>query len=143
MNGLVFKKLHPDAKAPKQMLPGDAGYDITAVSSSYDIDTNIVTYETGLAIVIPEGYVGLLFMRSSVYKTGLTLCNATVVLDSQYRGPVSAKFTVNNPDLPSYIPGDRIIQLVIVPHLSGEFNEVNELPVTQRGVGGYGSTGRG
>jgi len=141
---LLFKKLHPEAKAPKQMNPGDAGYDITAVSSTYDRLTKIITYNTGLAIKVPDGFVGLLFMRSSVYKTGLSLCNATGVLDSGFLGEVTAKFNVLNLQFASenmYQLGDRIIQLVIVPCESGEAIEVDELPKSQRGTGGYGSTG--
>ncbi len=137
---LLFKKLHEDAVAPKQMLPGDAGYDLTATEKSYDHVNNILTYKTGLAVAIPDGYVGLIFMRSSVYKTGLSLCNAVGVIDSKYRGEISAKFKVNSYSEHQYVVGERIMQMVIVPYVSQEFEEVKELPKTERGASGWGST---
>ena len=78
-----IKRLHEDAVIPKYAKPGDAGMDITAISFKRDKD--ILSYNTGIAIEIPNGYVGLIYPRSSVYKTGLRLCNSVGVIDSGYR----------------------------------------------------------
>lgn len=145
-----FKKLHKDATIPKSANPGDAGYDLTAVSvkkiyreSVHEIAhpefEDLFSYDTGLAIKIPEGYVGLLFPRSSIYKKELILSNSVGVLDSGYVGPIKFNF-VPIGDI-KYEVGDRIGQLVIVPYLQVEFEEVEELPKTERGEQGFGSSG--
>ena len=86
-----IKKLHKDAVIPKTAKPGDAGMDLTAVSMKIDEYGNIC-YGTGLAFEIPEGYVGLVFPRSSNCKKGVILTNCVGVIDSGYRGEVSLKF---------------------------------------------------
>lgn len=134
-----FKKLHPEAKAPYQATPGSAGFDLTAVSK--EEDDYIIKYGTGLAVEIPEGHVGLVFPRSSIYKTGLLLTNSVGVIDSDYRGEISAVFT-NIEFHKEYKVGDRIAQLVIMPIPAVKFEEAEELTETKRGAGGYGSTGR-
>jgi len=87
-----FKKLHPDAKIPEYAKPGDAGMDLTATSVEYDDITGNIVYKTGLAIKIPEGYVGLIFPRSSICKVELTLSNSVGVIDSGYIGELAFKF---------------------------------------------------
>lgn len=77
-----IKKLHPDAVIPVYAKAGDAGLDLTAISESWNEDDSMVTYDTGLAVEIPEGHVGLLFPRSSVSKTRLNLANSVGVIDS-------------------------------------------------------------
>ena len=133
-----IKKLHPDAVIPRYAKPGDAGMDLTAVDVSSDY--SCLTYKTGLAIEIPEGYVGLLFPRSSVYKTGQQLSNCVGVIDSGYRGEIMMKFSLS-PYGNEYQVGDRVGQLIIIPYPSIDFVEVNSLSDTERGSGGYGSTG--
>ena len=86
-----IKKLHPDAVIPAYAKTGDAGMDLTAVSMSID-DYGCISYGTGLAFEIPEGYVGLVFPRSSNCKKGVILTNCVGVIDSGYRGEVSFKF---------------------------------------------------
>lgn len=86
-----IKKMHPDAVMPSYAKPGDAGMDLTAVSMKIDEYGNIC-YGTGLAFEIPEGYVGLVFPRSSNCKKGVILTNCVGVIDSGYRGEVSFKF---------------------------------------------------
>ena len=138
-----IKKLHSDAVVPRYAKPGDAGLDLTAISMSLDTSSSerdLVTYGIGLAVEIPEGYVGLLFPRSSVYKTGLTLTNSVGVIDSGYRGEIMMKFEVSA-DSKIYKIGDRVGQLLIVSYPQIEFEEVDELSSTERGQGGYGSTG--
>ena len=162
-----IKKMHKDAVIPTYAKKGDAGMDLTAVSKKIDEQGNFV-YGTGLAFEIPEGYVGLLFPRSSNAKTNMYLTNSVGVLDSGYRGEVMFKYkTVHN--LASMIQflwqkyilrkpilnirietlscnhyeiGDRIGQIIIIPYPQIEFVEVDELSETERGEGGYGSSGK-
>ena len=134
-----IKKLNPEAIIPSYAKPGDAGMDLTAVDVSTPGGKHI-TYHTGLAIEIPEGYVGLLFPRSSVYKTGQTLSNCVGVIDSGYRGEIMLKYTLSPYGL-EYQVGERVGQLIIMPYPHVEFVEENELTQTERGEGGYGSTG--
>lgn len=137
---IKFKKLNPNAVTPKQGSSGAAGFDLTAVS--LEVTDMTLKYDTGIAVDIPPGYVGLVFPRSSVCKTGLSLANSVGVIDSDYRGSISFVFYKPMPWYVHYLPGDRIGQLVIVPIPEVDFVEVDELSKTERGTGGYGSTGR-
>ena len=134
-----IKKLHPDAVIPKYAKRGDAGLDLTAVDVV--ADENTLTYKTGLAVEIPSWHVGLLFPRSSVYKTGQTLTNCVGVIDSGYRGEIMLKYTLS-PYAKEYDIGDRVGQLIIMPYPKIDFVEVDALIPSDRGEGGYGSTGR-
>ena len=134
-----IKKLHPDAVIPKYAKRGDAGLDLTAVDVV--ADGNTLTYKTGLAVEIPSWHVGLLFPRSSVYKTGQTLTNCVGVIDSGYRGEIMLKYTLSA-YAKEYDIGDRVGQLIIMPYPKIDFVEVDELIPSDRGEGGYGSTGR-
>jgi|TARA_R100000030_G_C3221546_1_gene116053 dUTP pyrophosphatase len=134
-----IKKLHPDAVIPKYSKLGDAGLDLTAVDVV--ADGSVLTYKTGLAIEIPWWHVGLLFPRSSVYKTGQSLTNCVGVIDSGYRGEIMLKYTLS-PYAKEYEIGDRVGQLIIMPYPRIELEETEELTPTERGEGGYGSTGR-
>jgi len=135
---LKFKKLHEDAIIPSYAKPGDAGLDLTAVTESWDND--IVTYGTGLAMEIPEGFVGLLCPRSSVYKTNLALVNSIGIIDCCFRGEVMFKFRCKTNGI-KYNIGDRVGQLLLVPIPLIKTLEVHELSSTDRGEGGFGSTG--
>lgn len=135
-----IKKLSPNAKIPSYAKPGDAGMDLTAIRLDADIYDNLVYY-TGLSIEIPDGYVGLIFPRSSVSSKGLILTNSVGVIDSGYRGEIIFKFKKIDKYNERYYPGDRIGQLVIMPYPKIEFLEVDELSDSVRGDGGYGSTG--
>lgn len=140
---IKIKKLHPDAVIPKYAKPGDAGFDLTAVDVHIDNDRNLGSkyyYRTGLAFEIPAGYVGLIFPRSSIFKTGMMLTNCVGVIDSGYRGEVSFIFR-NLQNNPIYQIGDRIGQMIIMPFPHVEFQEVDELSDTERGTGGFGSSG--
>ena len=153
-----IKKLHPDAVIPSYAKPGDAGMDLTAVSMKVDDNGNIC-YGTGLAFEIPEGYVGLVFPRSSNCKKDVIRTNCVGVVDSGYRGEVSFKFRPHveaanriypNGDFSlatwisaeTYQVGDRIGQIIIMPYPQIEFEEVDELSETERGDQGYGSSGK-
>ena len=135
-----IKKLDPNAVIPKYANVTDAGLDLTAVRVTES--RNVVTYHTGLAVEIPDGYVGLLFPRSSVYKTDMRMCNSVGVIDSGYRGEIMIKFYKGvSPDL-IYKVGDRVCQLIILPYPKIELEEVTELSESDRGEGGFGSTGK-
>jgi dUTP pyrophosphatase len=137
-----IKKLHKDGVIPSYAKPGDAGMDLVAVSASWDDKNSIVTYDTGLSIEIPEGYVGLLFPRSSVFKTPLQLTNCVGVIDSGYRGSIMFKYRCLEEDDDRYYKvGDRVGQIIIMPYPQVTFQEVDELSTSERGEGGFGSTG--
>lgn len=139
-----FKKLHADAVTPSYAHNGDAGMDLTAVSFTQEYDRSgklVIVYHTGIAVEIPEGYVGLIFMRSSVSKYSVSMTNAVAVIDSGYRGELMIKMKLTTDAVPTiYQPGEKMAQLVIVPYLKAELNEVEELAETERGEGGFGST---
>lgn len=144
-----IKKLVEGVKIPQYSKPGDAGMDLTATSVEIDEWGNI-SYGTGLAFEIPEGYVGLLFPRSSNCKKDLVLSNSVGILDSGYRNEVFFKFKPVEffnleeefeEDIRVYDVGDRIGQIVILPYPQIEFEEVDELSETERNMGGFGSTG--
>ena len=137
-----IKKLNENAVIPKYAKNSDAGLDLTA-TSIINQTYNQITYGTGLAMEIPEGFVGLVFPRSSIRNTDLVLSNSVGVIDSGYRGEIQATF--NKKDLTVnkiYEVGDRVAQIIIIPYPPIEFNEVTELSESQRGSGGFGSTGK-
>ena len=137
-----FKKLDPKAVTPAYSKAGDAAMDLTAISlSKVDKDEyGYLEYGTGLAFEIPEGYVGLLFPRSSISNSGLILSNSVGVLDSGFRGEVKFRFK-HIPDTAFYKPGDRVGQIIIIPYPQIELQEVEQLSETDRAEGGFGSTG--
>ena len=134
------KKLVENAVIPHYAKEGDAGLDLTA--TSVEIKGDKVTYGCGLAIEIPKGYVGLLFPRSSNSKKDLLLTNSVGVIDSGYRGEITAVFKKIEYLAKVYKVGERFAQLVILPYPQIELEEAEELSVTERGTGGYGSTGK-
>ena len=150
-----IKKLNPLAVIPSYAKAGDAGMDLVATEILKDTPEQI-TYGMGIAIEIPEGFVGLVFPRSSIRKTGLQLSNSVGVIDSGYRGEIQATFnkifggerfydeTKNTEDTSNefYKVGDRIAQIMIIPYPPIEFMEVDELSDSERGEGGFGSTGK-
>lgn len=141
-----IKKLHPSAVIPTYAKSGDAGMDLTCINRYIDEYGNIV-YDTGLCFEIRDGYVGLLFPRSSNSKTKLFLSNSVGVIDSGYRGPIMFKYkpieSVTDLSHPSYYQiGDRVGQIIIIPYPQIEFEEVDKLSDSERGVGGFGSTGK-
>lgn len=145
-----FKKLSEQAKTPTQSNPGDAGFDLISTRVIW-IDDDHITYGTDIAVEIPEGYVGLLFPRSSIRKYSLSLSNSVGVIDSGYRGEIQCTFNRTNSHIPPasrrseeiYEVGDKIAQLVIMPYPSAiTMVEADELSDTVRGTGGFGSTGK-
>lgn len=141
--GVMFKKLTEDAVVPVKSHATDAGYDLVSV-----VDSTIPVGErrliaTGIAVAIPNGWVGLVAPRSGLaIKHGISVTNAPGIVDSGYRGELMTivhnlgqeEFQINK--------GDRIAQLVVTPYYYGESLEVDELPEADRGDNGFGSTGR-
>jgi dUTP pyrophosphatase len=143
---IKFKKLHPNVVIPKYANSGDAGLDLIATEVNWVKSNHSSPYyecKTGLAIEIPQGYVGLLFPRSSISKMDMFLCNAVGVIDSSYRGEVMLRF--KDPAIegePNYYQvGDKVAQLIILPYPQVHLQEVEELSSTERDSGGFGSTG--
>lgn len=137
-----FKKLSPSAVVPRKAHASDAGYDMAC--TRYEVTNGeLFTYHTDISVEIPDGYVGLLFPRSSIYKKDLFLTNSVGVVDSGYRGEVMFKFkSIASEVKQHYQVGDRIGQLIIIPYPNVEFVEADELSESDRGEGGYGSSGR-
>lgn len=142
---IKFKKLDPRAVAPVRVHNTDAGFDLTAIQISTEINECgqlILVYHTGLAIEIPEGYFGLLVPRSSIYKKSLMLTNHVGVIDSGYRGEVMAKFRSTTDVVPAvYKEAERFAQLLILPVPEVELEEAEELSKSDRDEEGFGSTG--
>lgn len=141
---IKFKKLDEKALLPIRGTKGSAGIDLvcTGVETGWnEVRQLMLIYHTGLAVEIPEGYVGLLFPRSSICGKSIALTNSVGVIDSDYRGEIKAVFRVTTDVAPAlYKEGDRFVQLVIVPVPEFEIIESEELSETERGEGGYGST---
>lgn len=135
-----IKRLHKDAVIPSYAKPGDAGLDLVA-TNIISFDKEQVVYGTGIAVEIPEGYVGLVFPRSSIRKYEQYLSNSVGVIDSGYRGEIQATFNSRFYADVKYKVGDKIAQLIIMPYPHIDFEEVNELSETERADGGHGSTG--
>ena len=134
-----IKKLSENAVIPTYAKDGDAGMDVVATRIINErLDS--ITYGTDIALEIPEGFVGLIFPRSSIRKTDLILSNSVGVIDSGYRGEIQATFKRSG--VYAYAVGDRICQIMIIPHPPIEFEEADELSDTERGEGGFGSTGK-
>lgn len=141
---LKIKRLVEDAIMPIRAHKGDAGIDLTCVNITQELNECgqlILVYHSGIAVQIPEGYVGLLFPRSSIYKKSLSITNCVGVIDSGYRGEVMAKMRSTTDVVPSiYKPGERFAQLVLVEIPSYDIVEASELDDSDRGEGGYGSS---
>lgn len=142
---VLIKKLRPDAIVPRYMTAHAAGLDLSAaLDAPIEVAAGKrVAIPTGLAIKLSEGYEGQVRPRSSLARDhGVTLVNTPGTIDSDYTGPVIV-LLINHGDRPVRIePGQRIAQLVIAPVVRAELSEVDELPATERGAGGFGSTGR-
>lgn len=140
-----IKKLNDNAVMPSKAHATDAGFDLYCTSKEIDWTKRQIVCHTGLAFEIPEGYVGLIFPRSSVSNKPLMMANSVGVVDSGYRGEVTAKFNITDTRQSAfahYQEGDRIAQMIIIPYPEIEFEETDSLSESDRGTCGYGSTGR-
>lgn len=141
---LNFKRLNSRAILPTRATRGDAGLDLHAAESAHIGPGERWQVGTGLAVEIPEGHAGLVLPRSGLaLKHGISLVNAPGLIDSGYRGEVGVLLLNNDPaEIFRIEPGDRIAQLLIVSFAAVEPAEVDDLPDSERGDGGFGSTGR-
>ena len=141
---ILVSKLHPAAIVPTYAKPGDAGADLYAIEEKTLRPGERSLVKTGIAIALPEGFVGLVHPRSGLaLKNGISVVNTPGTIDSGYRGEIGV--VLINHDLNesfSVKVGDRIAQLVIQKFESAVFRIVSELPPSERASGGYGSTGK-
>lgn len=146
MVNVNFKKLDKNAHAPTYGSEFAAGADLYALTGGETLrfkpgETKMI--HTGIAVEIPEGYAGLVYARSGIAtKRGLAPANKVGVIDSDYRGEVMVSLHNHSNEEQEIADGERIAQLVIAPFLAAEFTECDELTDTQRGEGGFGSTGK-
>ena len=142
-----IKRLNESATLPTRGSNQAAGYDLYACIDKDMAYRSIYPHETqkigtGLAVEIPEGYFGAIFARSGIAtKRGLRPANCVGVIDSDYRGEIVVALHNDSDDTRMIKRDERIAQLVIMPYLPVEFTEVDELDSTERGSGGFGSTG--
>lgn len=133
-----------EGKLPTRATAGDAGLDLYSTRMTQEVDNSgklVLVYHTGLAVEIPDGYMGLLFMRSSVANKSLTLTNAVGVVDSGYRGELIGKFKITTDSIPTvYQEGERVMQLIVLPYSEVVPVFADELSDGDRGEKGYGSS---
>lgn len=152
MIDVKIRKVHPNAVIPTYAHSGDAGMDVTAVA--INVTDDYIEYDTGLQFQLPPGYVMLIFPRSSNSKKDLLLANSVGVLDSGYTGNLKLRFkrSYKIENLPSknyrinacnwYEVGDRVGQIMIIPYPEVNFIETEDFEDTERGSGGFGSSGK-
>jgi len=145
MIDIKVKKITDTAKMPTRAYDGDAGWDLYVDSNHiFDDDkpTRKMLCKFGIALEIPKGYVGLIFPRSSIYKTSLRLSNCVGVIDSGYRGEVKAVFDfIDSEQGISWLVSGRAAQIVFMKIPDVQLIQADELSKSQRGEGGYGSSG--
>lgn len=141
-HGLCVKRLDHRATLPTRGTPRSAGIDLYAIEENRVFPGDQVSIRTGIAMAIPDGYVGLIWPRSSLaVKYGVTV--EAGVIDSDYRGEVTVLLRNNTKNLAlTFNAGDRVAQMVIQAYSTLPAVEVDDLPDTERGAGGFGSTGR-
>ena len=142
---LKIKKMQPNAMIPTRGDQEAAGIDLYACVDYYESlkpgETKKIS--SGIACEFPEGYFGLLLPRSSVgVKRHLTLANTAGVIDNSYRGEIIMAFKNDGEEVQIIENGERLAQLILLPYIIFDINEVDTLSETERGEGGFGSTGR-
>jgi dUTP pyrophosphatase len=139
---LSVRRLRADAALPSQAYAGDAGFDLTACERHELGPGERATVPTGLAVAIPEGHAGFVLPRSGLAaRNGITIVNAPGLIDSGYRGEVQVVLLNTDQTAPFVVePGMRIAQLVVLPVPQVELVELEELPESERGVRGFGSS---
>ena len=141
---LPVRRLHPDLPLPAYAHPGDAGADLCAAEDVLLPPGGRATVGTGLAVAVPDGHAAFVHPRSGLAaRHGITVVNAPGTVDAGYRGEVRVVLLNTDRHEPFTVRrGDRIAQLVVQPVTAVRFVDVEELPPTPRGEGGFGSTGR-
>jgi dUTP pyrophosphatase len=138
---IKIKKLKDNAVIPSYSKDGDAGMDLTITEVISETLTDI-TYGFGIAMEIPKNFVGLVFPRSSIRKYDQLLTNSVGVIDSGYRGEIQATFKKTEGSYNFYGIGERGAQIMIIPYPQIKFIESDELSDSERGDGGFGSSGK-
>lgn len=139
---IKIKKLHPDALVPTYGTPGSACFDLYSIAHKMGESDREITYHTGLGFEVPEGHVMLVFSRSGHgFRHGARLANCVGVIDSDFRDEVLVKHRVDGPRAMRFMAGNRIAQALVLPVEQVQFDVVDELSKTERGTGGFGSTG--
>ena len=136
-----LQQLDFDLPVPGYAHPGDAGLDLYAACDAV-VTGETVLIPTGVAVAVPDGHVGLICPRSGLSEYGVTVANAPGVVDAGYRGEVMVRLTTTSTTPYQVHRGDRIAQLLIAPIFRPEVTVVDRLDNTERGTGGFGSTGR-
>jgi dUTP pyrophosphatase len=133
----------PEGTPPRYALPGDAGADLSLAEDVELAPFQRALVGTGVAVAIPEGYAGFVHPRSGLaHRVGLSLVNAPGTIDAGYRGEIKVNLINLDPSTPLILRrGDRIAQLVVQPVVRARFVPVDDLPDSERGYGGHGSTG--
>ncbi len=140
---MKIKRLDERAVIPKRGSASAAGYDIYSIEETIIPQGETRLIKTGLSMEIPENYFGGVFARSGLaVKEGIRPANCVAVIDSDYRGELMVPLHNDSKEERTITAGERIAQLVILPFLSVEFEETDELSETERGNGGFGSTGK-
>jgi len=139
---IPLKRLDPDLPIPRHAHPGDGGVDLYAAEPATLLPGERTMMPTGIAIAIPDGYAGLVVPRSGLAaRSGISIVNAPGLVDSGYRGELKVILVNLGQETVELERGDRVAQLVIVAVETQEYVEVDELPDSSRGEGGFGSTG--
>lgn len=138
---MKIQLLHPNAQLPTRGTEHAAGFDIYMPVSGFIEGPNTFTYMLGFASEIPPGWVALLLPRSSAAKTGLEMANTCGVIDEDYRGEWIAKMRSKTGQPIRWEAGERILQAVLVPCYGGFVEQVESVQKSERGAGGFGSTG--
>jgi len=140
---VLVHRLDPGLPLPARAHPGDAGVDLYAAEAVVLGPGERATVGTGVAVAVPEGYAGLVAPRSGLaQRHGLGIVNAPGVVDAGYRGEIRVILVNHGTEAVSLARGERIAQLLVVQVGVEEMLEVEELPPSERGLGGFGSTGR-
>ena len=141
---LPVRRLHPDLPLPAYAHPGDAGADLCAAEDVVLPPGGRATVGTGLAVAVPDGHAAFVHPRSGLAaRHGITVVNAPGTVDAGYRGEVRVVLLNTDRHEPFTVRrGDRIAQLIVQPVTRVRFHDVEELPPSPRGEGGFGSTGR-
>lgn len=146
MTGSIpYRKLSPDAIPPSYGSASAAGADLHVLTETpVEIRPGeTVLLHTGISLALPEGFVGLVFARSGLAtKRDLAPANKVGVIDSDYRGELMVPLHNHGTEVQTVLPGERIAQLAVIPYLTATFTEAESLTETERGEGGFGSTGR-
>jgi deoxyuridine 5'-triphosphate nucleotidohydrolase len=140
---LLYRRVHPQAVAPKKAHASDAGYDITIVAIDKKVNATTTLYDTGIQIQLDRGYYAELVPRSSIIKTGHVLANSIGIIDNDYTGNIKVALAKIDPDAPDIELPYRGFQLIVRKQVEcGLAEEVDAFQTTERGEGGFGSTGQ-